>query len=307
MNGYKKIFKSKKLRIAILQTLNFLPDKSMLKIQYFIKLKRRLNLKSPVRYSEKVQWYKLYYRDNLMKICCDKADVRSYVKECGMENILNECYGVYSSAKEIDFDCLPESFVIKDTMGGGGDSVILVDNKNDVDIQKLHNVITSWVQSPVEKKNVGREWVYDGKKHRIIIEKLLKADDSGDLPDYKFFCFNGEVFCSYMMKNYTKNHSKGIMGFFDRDFNLLPVWRADFAPMKEQPVKPKNYDEMVKMAEILSKPFPHVRVDFYNIDGKIIFGELTFFTASGYTQFEPDEFDVAMGKQFVLPPKSVKD
>ena len=305
MIGYKKILKSKKMRTAILRALDFIPDKVMLKLQYYIKLQRRLNLKAPARYSEKLQWYKLYYKNDLMKRCSDKADVRGYVKECGLEYILNDCYGIYSSPEEIDFDCLPESFVIKDTMGGGGDSVILIENKNDADFQNIKNTITSWVQTPYRKKNVGREWVYDNKKHRIIIEKLLKVDDSGDLPDYKFFCFNGRVFCSYMMKNYTKNHSEGIMGFFDRNFKLLPVWRADFAPMKEQPVKPENYGEMLKMAEILSKPFPHVRVDFYNIDGKIIFGELTFFNASGYTQFEPDEFDFELGDKFILPEKVI--
>ena len=153
------------------------------------------------------------------------------------------------------------------------------------------------------KKSAGREWVYDDVKPKIISEKLLEADESGDLPDYKFFCFNGKVVCSYMMENYTVNHNNGVMGFFDRDFNLLDVHRVDFAQMKKQPEKPLNYEKMVEYAEILSAPFPHVRVDFYNIAGKIVFGELTFFNASGYSLFEPDNFDFELGDSFILPQK----
>ena len=303
VNGYKKLIKSKKVRIAILKSLDFVPDKVMIELQYFIRLGKFANLKKPKRYSEKIQWYKLYYKDPLMKICVNKEKVHDYVKDCGLEHILNERYGAYSSPDEIDFDTLPNSFVLKDTLGGGGDSVILVEDKSTVNIEELKSTMQKWVDEDCNKKNVGREWIYDGVKHRIIAEKLLKADENGDLPDYKFFCFNGKVYCLYMMENYTKHHSEGRMGFFDKDFKLMDVTRADFKPIVNQPQKPKGYDEMVRYAEILSKEFPHVRVDFYNIDGKIVFGELTFFNASGYTKFNPDSFDYEMGDAFELPQK----
>ena len=291
----------------ILAMLNWVPDKTMLKIQYRIKMGRKLNLKNPKRYSEKSQWYKLYYRDPLMKKCVDKYSVREYVAQCGYADILNECYGVYDLPEEIDYSALPDSFVLKDTLGGGGNSVLLIRNKNEMNYEQSNETMRCWVKQLTKAKNSGREWVYDETKHRIIAEKLLVADESGDLPDYKFFCFNGKVFCSYMMKNYTMHHEQGVLGFLDRNFELLPVSRADFAPMNEQPPKPKNYEKMVEIAEKLSKPFPHVRVDLYNIDGQIVFGELTFFNASGYVSFNPDMFDYELGEAFVLPTKKHRE
>lgn len=298
---YKAFFRDPEKRVKIMQALSFIPDKLMLMIQYRIKLGRKLNLKNPSRYSEKIQLYKLNHRDPLMAECVDKYSVRKYVEDTVGSEYLNTLYGVYENPCDVDFDLLPEQFVLKDTLGSSGDlSMILVTDKSKLDKNKARALMQKWVDEPVDKKNAGREWVYDGRKHRIIAEKLLITNEKGDLPDYKFFCFNGKVFCSYMMMNYTMHHEEGVLGFFDRDFNLLPVYRADFAPMREQPSKPINYDIMLQLAETLAKPFPHVRVDFYNIDGKILFGELTFFNASGYVQFEPDEFDFTMGKQFKL-------
>ena len=297
MNFYKKIIPSKNLRFKILNMLSFVPDKMMLRIQYFIKLKRWLNLKNPKRYTEKIQWYKLYYRNPLMVKCVDKYEVREYVKEKGLGHILNTLYGVYDSFDEIDFDALPDKFIIKANNGSGTNYICK--DKSKLDIAKLRKEFADFFMQT--KKSAGREWVYDNVKPKIIVEKLLEIDESGDLPDYKFFCFNGKVFCSYMMENYTMNHDDGIMGFLDKDFNLLKAHRVDFAQMKSQPEKPLNYEKMVEYAEILSEPFPHVRVDFYNIGGEIVFGELTFFNASGYTMFEPDSFDFELGAPFILP------
>lgn len=306
MNGYKKIFKNSDTRMKILSLLNWVPDKTMLKLQYRIKLARKLHLKNPQRYSEKSQWYKLYYRNELMKKCVDKYNVRAYVKECGYDDILNDCFGVFDSPNDIDFSNFPDAFVLKDTLGSGGNSMLFVRNKAEMNEQQSKEIMQHWVNQSTKIKSPGREWVYDGMKHRIIAEKLLVADENGDLPDYKFFCFNGKVFCSYMMRDYTMHHEKGVLGFLDRNFKLIPAHRTDFAPMTEQPEKPKNYEKMLEIAEKLSAPFPHVRVDLYNIDGKIVFGELTFFNASGYVKFNPDSFDYELGKAFVLPDKKAR-
>lgn len=298
---YKKIIKDRSFRIKIMHALSFVPDRVMVKIQYYIKTGRKLNLKDPQRYTEKLQWMKVYYRDSRMVKCADKYDVREYVESCGYENILNELYGIFDSPDEIDFQLLPNSFVIKDTVGSGGNSVLFVYDKATTDIESLKATLRTWTNEPVDVKNPGREWVYDKKRHRILIEKLMIGDSEGDLPDYKFFCFNGEPFCLYMMKNYTQHHDEGILGFLTPDFVLLDAHRKDFSPMLEQPEKPKNYDQMVQIAKKLSAGFPHVRVDMYNLEGKIIFGEMTFFNASGYSLFEPDIFDFEMGEQFILP------
>ena len=240
-------------------------------------------------------------RDPVMEMCADKYSVRSFVEQRIGAQYLNTLYGVYNEVDDIDFNKLPNQFVLKDTLGSSGDlSMILVTDKSKLDLDWAKTKMQKWVDEPINKKNAGREWVYDGRRHRIIAEKLLISDEKGDLPDYKFFCFDGKVACSYMMMNYTMHHEKGILGFFDRDFNLLPVRRADFAPMLEQPQKPINYDKMVELAEALASGFKHARVDFYNIKGQIVFGEITFFNASGYVKFEPDEFDYTLGNLFKI-------
>lgn len=296
--NYKSLIKSRNVRIWIMSILSFVPDKIMLKIQYKIKTGRKLNLTNPQRYTEKLQYYKLNYRNPLMKQCANKYEVRKYVIDCGLEHILNDLIGVYDSPNDIKFEELPNQFVAKDNLGGGGNSVLVCLDKDKLDIASVKNEMKRWCKR-TKGKHPGREWVYDNQEKKIVIEKYLSQED-GDLPDYKFFCFNGKVVFSYLMENYSMHHDQGRLGFFDKDFNLLPYHRKDFAPITVQPEKPKNYEKMVEYAEILSKNFPHVRVDFYNIDGKIYFGELTFFMASGYLNFEPDEFDFIMGKEFDL-------
>jgi len=296
---YKKLIKSQDLRLKILRAFDFIPDKEMIKIQYRIKLRRKLNLEHPKRYTEKLQWYKLYYRDPLMVKCADKYQVREYVKSMGLGDILNDLYNVYDNEYEIDFKKLPEQFVLKTTNGGGGNNIIICKDKSAFDEQKCREQLRRWLMP--KKKSSGREWVYENIKPRIIAEKLLPRDKNNDLPDYKFFCFDGKAFCLYVMIDYTDNHENGKLGFYDTNFNKLPYRRLDFKPIVQKLEKPKNFSRMVEIAEILSKPFPHVRVDLYNIEGQIVFGELTFFNASGYTQFEPDEFDFILGEKFNLP------
>lgn len=297
MNGYKKVFKDKDLRLKILKALSFVPDRVMIPIQYKIKTGNRLNLKNPTRYTEKLQWYKLYYRKEIMTECSDKYAVRKFVESRGLGHLLNTLYAVYDSPNEIDFDSLPNSFAMKMTVGSGMN--YFVEDKTKEDINSLRELAVKWFNA--DSCSYGREWCYYNIKPRIVFEELLPMNEHDDLPDYKFFCFDGEPFCLYTMVDYTKNHDHGRLGFFDTDFKLLPYCRKDFKPIKEQIPVPPNFEKMVEYSRILSSGFPHVRVDFYDIAGRIVFGELTFYNASGYTVFEPDEFDYIMGEQFVLP------
>ena len=298
--NYKDIIKSRKIRIKIMQFLSFVPDEFMLKLQYRIKTGRRLNLKNPQRFTEKLQWYKLNYRDPLMAQCADKYEVRKYVEKCGLEHILNEMYGIYNSLSEIDFNTLPNSFVIKDTLGGGGNSVIIVEDKAKMDEEKIRKQMQEWVDEPINKKNPGREWVYDGRKHRIIIEKYIESDvTKGGLIDYKFFCFNGKAEYLYVIADRKIGKQAGF-GIFDNNFIKQDVIRVDEMPLKRMIKKPENYNKMKQLAEKLSQPFPEARIDFYNVDNKILFGEITFFDGSGYMTFEPDEFDYQLGEKFLL-------
>lgn len=297
--NYKKILKSQGLRFRILNLFSWVPDKTMVKIQYRIKTGRKLNLKDPKRYTEKLQLYKLKYRNKTMKRCADKYEVRKYIESKGLGNILNELYGVYDSPDEIDFNKLPKSFVLKDTLGGGGNSVILVADKSKINLDEIKEKMKHWVGKESHYKNPGREWVYDGQKHRIIVEKYLISEDQDDLPDYKFFCFNGKTEYFYKRSGYAKNHDGGVMSFYDRNGNWLKGVGLDYCKTspKKQPLC-KELNGMMKIAETLSSDFPHVRVDLYNIDGRIVFGELTFFNASGYMIFTPDEFDFELGEKF---------
>lgn len=292
---YKKIIKSRKLRLKILDLLSFIPDKLMLEVQYRIKMGRKLNLKNPKRFTEKLQWYKLNYKNPLMVQCVDKYDVREYLKDKGLQDILVDCYGVYSSVKEIDWNSLPNSFVMKDTLGGGGTSVIIVKDKSKEDIEKLKRIAAGWLKQDAHIRNGGREWpYYSGREHRVIIEEYIKSENS--LEDYKFFCFYGKVVILYVMGNRVLGNGVEV-AILDKGFNLLSVKRVG-DELYSTYQKPANYSLMLRLAEKLSEDFPHVRVDLYNVKGKIYFGELTFFNASGYMKYEPDEFDFELGEKF---------
>lgn len=302
MEKYKKIIKSRDLRKKILNVFRFIPDEPMIKIQYFVKTGRILNLKDPKRYTEKIQWYKLNYREPILTTCSDKYEVRTYVEEKGLGFLLNKLYTYYEDVNEIDYSKLPNSFVLKSTTGSGNN--LLVKDKKNLSELKLKNVVSSWLEN--KDSQLGREWAYYDIKPRVIVEKMLPRDSMNDLPDYKFFCFNGKVKYLYTMINYVDNHDEGQCSFFTPDFIKLPYKRSEFKAIDEDISPPKNFNRMIEYAEILSKDFPHVRVDFYNIDGDIVFGELTFYNASGYTVFEPDEFDFMMGNEFLVPKRMKK-
>lgn len=298
--NYRAIIKSKKMRLQILKLLSFIPDKQMLQLQYYIKLHRKLNLKNPQRFTEKLQWYKLYYRTPLMRQCADKWEVRKYVEDCGLSHILVPVVGVYNNVEEIKFEQLPEKFVMKDTLGGGGNEVIICSDKSKFNKEEAISKMKEWLASGTSYKYGGREWVYGGRKHRVLIESFLESvPDEGGLIDYKFFCFQGKVEYLYVIADRRVGQKAGL-GIFTPDYEKLEVVRCDEEPLKREVKKPSNFKEMLKVAEILSKPFPEARVDLYNIKGKIIFGEITFFDGSGYMSFEPDEFDFVMGEKFVL-------
>src|SRR5690554_2371795 len=280
--------------LQILRALT--PRKLGVKIEYRQKCKRKLNLNNPKRYTEKIQLYKLKYKNPLLPKLADKDTVRDYVKEKGFAHILNEQYGAYDNVDAINFEKLPNKFVIKMNTGSGLN--ILVEDKAKFDIKKTKIVLNKWLK--IKPWVFGSEWAYKNIKPRIVIEKYLDRDSNNDLPDYKFFCFDGEVEYLYVMKEYIDNHKSGKLSFFDKNFNKTKYHRSDYKPINQEIPKPKNFDEMINIAKSLSKGIPHVRVDLYNIDGRIVFGELTFYTSGGYINFIPDEFDFILGRNFNL-------
>lgn len=292
---YKKIIPSQELRLKILGLTYFIPDKAMIMLQYWVKTGRKLNLKKPKRFTEKLQWYKLYYRDPLMTKCADKYRVREYIESKGYSNILVPLYGVYDKAEDIDFDKLPDRFVLKTT--NGSHTNIFCEDKTKLDIEATRGKLKDWLSKRIIK--AGREWPYYGIKPRIICEKYLDKNKNNDLIDYKFICFDGKV--SYVFVN-AERYSDDAMkfGIYSKDFKHLPFTRKGLRDTDSSISKPINYEWMLEIAETLSSDFPHVRIDLYNIYGKIYFGEMTFFHGSGYVEFEPDEFDFILGERFGL-------
>lgn len=288
---YKKIFKTQQTRFAILKALSWVPDSIMLRLQYWIKLNRKCNLKNPKRWTEKLQVYKMYYRNPVLPQCVDKYEVRQYVESKGCACNLVQLYGVWDHASEIDFSKLPSSFVLKTTNGGGGEDVILVRDKFSCDLEQTISFLDSKRAKDV---NGGREWAYTGiSKPRIIAEELLinKENPDAGVEDFKILCFEGEPHYIIVDKDRYIDHRRN---FYTTSWERVYV-TTDHEQFETPYPKPTNFLEMLNVARKLSAGFPFVRVDLYNVEGQIYFGELTFYPWTGYVQFTPDEFDFTLG------------
>lgn len=289
---YKKIIKNQNTRFAILKALSWIPDSIMLPIQYRIKLGRFCDLRNPVRWTEKLQVYKMLYRNPVLHQCVDKYEVRKYVESKGCVENLVKFYGVWNRASEIDFSKLPSSFVLKTTNGGGGEDVVLVRDKDNTNLEEIVKFLDA---KRVKEVDGGREWAYTGiMKPRIIAEELLVNTENPEagVEDFKILCFNGEPHYIIVDKDRYIDHKRN---FYTTSWERVRV-TTDHEQFETPYPKPKNFEEMMEVAHKLSADFPFVRVDLYNIDGKIYFGELTFYPWTGYVQFTPDEFDFTLGK-----------
>ena len=295
--NYKKIIRSQQLRFKILRMLNWVPDSVMLRIQYRVKMGFWPNLKRPKRYTEKLQLYKMRYRNPVMTQCVDKFEVRKYVESKGLGHILNDIYGVYDSVYVFDFTSLPDKFVVKSTTGGGGLNVIVVKDKKQCNFEDIKRKIATWEKHKQGSISAGREWAYNNMRDtRIIIEKFLEdSTGSGDLSDYKLFFFNGRFKLLWVDKNrYTDHHR----GFYDENLDFMPNKSWIYNTFKTPPKLPPVITDMIKYGSILSEEFPHARVDFYCVNNKVYFGEITFYANCGYGKFTPDDFDFELGSYF---------
>ena len=292
---YKKIIRNQETRFRLLNLMKFIPDKIMLKVQHKIKLNKALNLKTPKRYSEKVQWYKLNYRDALMTKCADKFSVREYVESKGLKEILVDLYGVYTDPNLINLDDLPDKFIMKTTNGSGTNYICK--DKKEFDIELTKSKLNKWM-----KRNIfsaSREWAYKDIEPKIIVEELIedKNNEFSGINDYKIFCFNGKV--EYIVVDVDRDigHKRNI---YNANWSLIKT-STDYPNIGKNIKKPERLEEMIKIAEKLSNDFPHVRVDLYWVNNKIYFGELTFYPWAGHIYFSEDEFDFILGEKFKLP------
>lgn len=278
-----------------------IPDKTYLKILYYAYLGKKLNINNPRTFNEKLQKLKLCNRKKEYTTYVDKYAVRKHITEMIGEEHLIDLLGVYDKFEDIDFDTLPNQFVLKCTHDCGGN--VICKDKEQLDIEAAKKKISRCL-----KRNYyyhGREFPYKNVKPRIICEKYMVDQSGAELKDYKFMCFNGEVKCLFICLN--RNSETGLnIDIYDTEWNLMPFQRPNHPNSGTVIPKPKNFDRMVKFAEKLSKDIPFVRVDFYEIDSKLYFGELTFFPGSGYEEFTPESYDYLLGSWIELPSKICK-
>lgn len=273
-----------------------LEDELYIKLCYTARVGRKLNLNSPQTFNEKLQWLKLYDRNPEYTKMVDKHEAKKYVANIIGEEYIIPTLGVWEKFEDIDFNKLPNQFVLKCTHDSGG--LVICKDKTKLNIEEAKKKISKSL-----KRNYyyyGREWPYKNVKPRIIAEEYMATAKQKELIDYKFFCFNGEPKFLYVSEGLS-NHATAKISFTNMNYEKTDFYRRDYKPFELLPQKPMNFDKMKELAEKLSKNIPFLRVDFYEIEGKIYFGELTFFPCSGYIPFEPEEWDQKLGDMLELP------
>ncbi|MCD2138786.1 ATP-grasp fold amidoligase family protein [Salinicoccus halitifaciens] len=240
-------------------------------------------------YSEKMQWSKLYEQDDIKTILSDKYLVRDWVKNTIGEQYLIPLLGVWDTFEEIEFEKLPQQFVLKANHGSGTN--IIVKNKSDLNLKRSKKLFNIWLNTNFAFTS-GFELQYKDIKPKIIVEKYI-VDQHNELKDYKFICFNGKVYYCWVHLDKEKEYKRNI---YDTEWNLQEFRIDDFPRSNKKIEPPKNFDRMVEVAETLCKGFSHVRVDLYNCDGKIYFGEMTFTSGSGYRNIYPEIYDKHLGE-----------
>lgn len=263
----------------------FLPTKAVLHIDYTRSYKKILNLKNPKYIGEKIQWIKLNGNIERFGKYVDKYEVRKFVDKMLGDGYFPKLLGVYNNANDIEFDKLPEKFVIKMTNGTGGN--IICKNKKELDIEETIKKLSKWQKEKFYKYT--KENQYKNVKSRIICEEYLE-DETGSLTDYKLHCFNGEVKMIEIHRDRYTDHKENYYDINWNDYGV--ICKAKKGPDMK---RPKNLEDMIKVAEILSKDFTYVRVDLYSVKQKIYFGELTFTPANGTDPFYPLEKDIELG------------
>lgn len=280
------------------ENFKWIPDSLYLRLKFFVVMGKPLHLNNPVTFNEKLQWLKLHDRKPVYTTMVDKYEAKKYVADrIGEEHII-PTLGVWDSFDEIDFDSLPDRFVLKCTHDSGG--LFIVKDKSKMDLNAAKEKIDSCL-----KKNFycsGREWPYKNVKPRVLAEAYMEDEKTAELRDYKFFCFDGKAKALFVASERQKEGEETKFDFFDMDYNHIPVTNghpnADIPPEK-----PEKFDQMRNLAEKLSEGIPHLRVDFYEVNGKVYFGELTFAHWSGMVSFDPEEWDETFGSWINLPKK----
>ena len=287
------------VKSVLRRAMGLLPDEMFIRLNYLRRMKQWPDLKNPTTYNEKLQWLKLHDRQPLYTQLVDKYAVRRFVAErIGGEYLIPLVGGPWDSFDEIDFDALPEKFVLKCTHDSGG--LVICRDKRALDREKARRRIAQSLGQNFYYHN--REWPYKDVRPRIIAEAYMEDASTSELRDYKFFCFGGEPKMLFVASDRQTAGEETKFDFFDMDYNHLDL-RNGHPNAAVPPEKPAQFGLMRELAQKLSQGIPHVRVDLYEVNGRVYFGEMTFYHWSGMVPFEPPEWDERLGSWIRLPEK----
>lgn len=264
--------------------------------------RRKANLINPKRFSDKIVWYKLFYKNKDFEKYVCKVKLKDFIDDVVGHGYTARLYGAWENVDDIDWDALPKSFVLKSNCSSFGNNIIFVEDKNKEDFEKIKEKVRPWLDFRNTAINsFSRAYYY--VKPMIMAEELLGVIRKQPV-DYKIFCFNGVPAYSYSaFEHFDNGKAKSSkIAFYDMEWNMLPVMykKSQCIPVE----KPKHFEEMKKIASQLSKNIPFVRIDFYDTDDRLLVGEMTFYSGDMANKFTPDAFDFEIGKKFVLPKKS---
>lgn len=280
--------------LSIVRKLNFLfPDKLYLRICFYLEMGKKLDLKNPKTMNEKLQWLKLYNRKSEYTTMVDKILVKDYVAKIIGEDYIVPLLGVWDNPEQIDFNTLPDQFVLKTNHSGGNTGVVIVKDKSKIDQKAIRERLHVSLKSDIYTRY--REWPYKNVEKKVFAEAYL----GDDLADYKFYCYNG--YADAVMICVDRQIGDPKFYFFDKEWNLKRYnKRGKEAPADFTLPKPDGVDKMFELASVLSNDIPYARVDFYNINGRVYFGEITFFPASGFDKNRLPESDLLFGQMIKL-------
>lgn len=287
MIDYKNVVKDREFRVKLSNFLGFIPNRPYLRMVYYLKTGRTLDLNNPIGFNEKLNWLKLNDIHSEYTSFVDKYEVRSIVDRILGEGYMFPLLGVWNHYEEIDFSALPNQFVLKCTHDSG--SVKIIKDKTLINHKEYKSFFESRLR--VNSFNLGREYPYKNVKPRIIAEKLMEA--KGGINDYKFFCFDGKPTIMFVATERASGDTK--FDFYDMDFNHLDIINIHPQSTKGGISKPKCFDDMKDIAAKCSQGMKFVRIDLYEVDGKVYFGEFTFFHGGGFWLFKPDHWEKDLG------------
>ena len=278
----------------------FISDKNLIRIKFFRSFKRLPNFKNPKTFNEKLQWLKLYDRNPEYTVMVDKVAVKEYVSRLVGEEYIIPTLGVWNNAEDIDFDALPDKFVIK-CNHNSGDGMYICKDKSKMNVEEVREGLKKGLEQDYFMCH--REWPYKNVPRKIIAEQYIEDGSGKDLNDYKIFNFNGEPHIIQVDFDRFTDHKKNL---YTTDWELCD-FSFNYPSHPEITIpRPEALDEMLRISRILAKDIPYVRTDFYSVNGKIYFGEITFFPASGYGKFSPEKYDELFGEMIPLPAKKKK-